>query len=391
MKVGVIGAGAFGTAIAQTVANNVEKVVLYLRREQLAKEINNSHYNTEYYPNTKLKDNIIATTNLDDLKMCEIIFLSIPSSAFRPTLESLKDIISKDILLVTTAKGIEYPSLKTMGSLIEEYFNNEYVALSGPNFASEIILNLPTVSNIASRNQKNAEKVKEILKDNVNEESKLEPKRRKRKEKIVELTPIEKLIEETKEEISNNPDQETETNINKEEKRLIIDFPNIQCNINDMFEQYMKVQMMQIELWNQQLKNSNRMIEQLLNKNEELQESVKELLLFNAKETKTNIEDGIDFGSYMKEAYKLANKVLNLEGGKEKYSNKYGVLSNAYKLLNKEYGIVWAQIEKDFKKEYERTPISTLETSWYLEQKEPVHKNILFAKLSNMYEQDKAM
>ncbi len=163
MQIGVIGAGAFGTAIAQTVANNVEEVILYSRRDNLANEINKLHINTEYYPNTELKDNIIATTNLDDLKMCEIIFLSIPSSAFRPTLESLKEVISKDTILVTTAKGIEYPSLKTMGQLIEEYFNNEYVALSGPNFASEIILNLPTVSNIASRNKSNAEKVKSIL------------------------------------------------------------------------------------------------------------------------------------------------------------------------------------------------------------------------------------
>lgn len=162
-KVGVIGAGAFGTAIAQTVANNVEEVILYLRRDNLANEINKIHINTEYYPNTELKDNIIATTNLNDLKNCEIIFLSIPSSAFRYTLEILKEVISKDTIFVTTAKGIEYPSLKTMGQLIEEYFNNEYVALSGPNFASEIILNLPTVSNIASRNKTNAEKVKKIL------------------------------------------------------------------------------------------------------------------------------------------------------------------------------------------------------------------------------------
>ena len=163
MKVGVVGAGAFGTAIAQTVANNAKEVILYLRREKLANEINNIHINTEYYPNTELKDNIIATTDLNDLKECEIIFLSIPSSAFRPTLSKLKDIISDNVVLVTTAKGIEYPSLKTMGALIEEYFNDQYVALSGPNFASEIILNLPTVSNIASRNIDNAEKVKDVL------------------------------------------------------------------------------------------------------------------------------------------------------------------------------------------------------------------------------------
>lgn len=159
MKVGIIGAGALGTALAQTVAQNVETVQLYLRRDSLANEINDIHINTEYYPNTVLQDNIIATTELNDLKNCEIIFLSIPSSAFRTTLKDLKEIISDETILVTTAKGIEYPSLKTMGSLIEEYFNDQYVALSGPNFASEIILNLPTVSNIASRNRENSKKL----------------------------------------------------------------------------------------------------------------------------------------------------------------------------------------------------------------------------------------
>ena len=50
-----------------------------------------------------------------------------------------------------------------MGKLIEEYFDEDYVALSGPNFASEIVLNLETISNLASRNRENAVKVKEVL------------------------------------------------------------------------------------------------------------------------------------------------------------------------------------------------------------------------------------
>ena len=167
MKIGVIGAGSFGTAISQTVSNNTnDNVLLYLRRENLAEEINRTHINTEYYPNTKLNENIIATTNLNDLSTCKIIFLSIPSSAFRSTLNQLKEIIDEDTILVTTAKGIEYPSLKTMGNLIEEYFDNQYVALSGPNFASEIILNLPTVFNIASKNRENSEKVKSVIETN---------------------------------------------------------------------------------------------------------------------------------------------------------------------------------------------------------------------------------
>ena len=162
-KVGIIGAGSLGTALAQTIAQNVDEVLLQLRRKNLADEINESHINIEYYPNTKLFENIRATTDLEDLRDCEIIFLAIPSSAFRKTLEDLRPIVSDETILVTTAKGIEYPSLKTMGNLIEEYFTDDYVALSGPNFASEIVLNLPTVSNIASRNRQNAVKVREVL------------------------------------------------------------------------------------------------------------------------------------------------------------------------------------------------------------------------------------
>ncbi|WP_292807078.1 NAD(P)H-dependent glycerol-3-phosphate dehydrogenase [Methanobrevibacter sp.] len=162
-QVGIIGAGSLGTALAQTIAQNVDKVILQLRKENLKDSINNSNINSEYYPNVKLADNIVATTEFGDLKDCEVIFLSIPSSAFRQTLENLKEVISSDVILVTTAKGIEYPSLKSMGSIVEEYFNKDYVALSGPNFASEIVLNLPTISNIASKSKENARKVKEIL------------------------------------------------------------------------------------------------------------------------------------------------------------------------------------------------------------------------------------
>lgn len=162
-KVGVIGAGSLGTALAQTVAQNVDEVILHLRKDNLKDSINNLKVNSEYYPNVKLADNIVATTEFEDLKECGVIFLSIPSSAFRATLEKLKDVISDDTILVTTAKGIEYPSLKSMGDIIEEYFNKDYVALSGPNFASEIVLNLPTVSNIASKNKDNAVIVKDVL------------------------------------------------------------------------------------------------------------------------------------------------------------------------------------------------------------------------------------
>jgi glycerol-3-phosphate dehydrogenase (NAD(P)+) len=163
LNVGVIGAGSLGTAISQTISENVDQLLLHVRKQDLCDDINNTGYNTHYYPNNKLNNNIKATTDLNDLKNCEIIFLAIPSSAFRSTLKNLKDVIPEDTILVTTAKGIEYPSLKTMGDLISEYFDENYVVLSGPNFASEIMLNQPTVTNIASRKDENSQKVKEVL------------------------------------------------------------------------------------------------------------------------------------------------------------------------------------------------------------------------------------
>lgn len=163
MKVGIIGAGSLGTAIGQTVALNVDEVILLLRKEKLKTTINESHYNSEYYPNTRLRDNIVATLDINVLKDCEVIFLTIPSSAFRATLTDLKTVIGNNTILVTTAKGIEYPSLKTMGKIIEEYYDNNYVALSGPNFASEIVLNLPTITNIGSNNMDNCKIVKKVL------------------------------------------------------------------------------------------------------------------------------------------------------------------------------------------------------------------------------------
>lgn len=163
LKVGVIGAGSLGTALSQTISENVDQLLLHVRKQDLCDDINNTGYNTHYYPNHKLHENIKATTDLNDLKDCIIIFLAIPSSAFRETLKSLKEVISNDTILVTTAKGIEYPSLNTMGDLISEYFDENYVVLSGPNFASEIMMNQPTVTNIASRRHENSRKVQEVL------------------------------------------------------------------------------------------------------------------------------------------------------------------------------------------------------------------------------------
>lgn len=161
-NVGVIGAGALGTAIVQLISVNVDNVYLYARRTDVVDEINRNHINSEYYPNLILNENIIAVSDFNIFNKSKLIFLCVPSSIIRRTVKKLVNYISEDCVLVTTAKGVEYPSCKTMGEIIEEYTKSP-VALSGPNFASEIAFNQFTASDIAGENDDDLDLVEKAL------------------------------------------------------------------------------------------------------------------------------------------------------------------------------------------------------------------------------------
>ncbi|MDD3984717.1 MAG: NAD(P)H-dependent glycerol-3-phosphate dehydrogenase [Methanobacterium sp.] len=163
LKVSVIGAGGLGTAIAQLISVNVDTVYLHARRKEVVDEIIKTGYNIEYYPNLKLATNIIPVNNYDHIAECDIVFFCVPSSGIRGVLKKFSNYINDDCIVVSTAKGIEYPSLKTMSEIIKEYFNISPIIFSGPNFAFEIALSLFTIANIASDNPKHLEIVKKIL------------------------------------------------------------------------------------------------------------------------------------------------------------------------------------------------------------------------------------
>lgn len=163
LKVSVIGAGSLGTAIAQLISVNVDSVYLHARRKEVVEEIARTGYNSEYYPNLRLAENITPVNDYECIKKCDIIFLCVPSSGLRSTLKELSEYICEDCILVSTAKGIEYPSSKTMSDIIREYFDISPVVFSGPNFAFEIAQSLFTAANIASDNPENLEIIKKVL------------------------------------------------------------------------------------------------------------------------------------------------------------------------------------------------------------------------------------
>lgn len=162
-KVSVIGAGSLGTAIAQLVSNNAEEVFLHARRKETVETISKTRRNLEYYPNTLLSQRIKPLINYDLDFNPEIIFLCVPSSSVRVVSSEIQGLIGEDTVLVSTAKGVEYPSTNTMSEIIFEKTGERPVIFSGPNFASEIILNLPTITTIASEKSSDNNKVKDVL------------------------------------------------------------------------------------------------------------------------------------------------------------------------------------------------------------------------------------
>lgn len=162
-NVGVVGAGAMGTALAQMIAENVDEVLLYARRKSVADVINNTGYNEEYYPNIKVQPNIRAVNDFKEFNNVGIIFLCIPSSTVRSITAELNDIISEDCILINTAKGLEVSSYKPMSTIIEEETGHPAVVFSGPNIASEMMKGLFTASTIASKDEKYLNDVKTVL------------------------------------------------------------------------------------------------------------------------------------------------------------------------------------------------------------------------------------
>lgn len=166
LKVGIIGAGALGTALAQTLSKNLEKVYLYARRKKVVDDINNIHYNKDYYPNVKLSENIYGINDFNELYDADCIVLTIPSSNLRDVMLQLSEVIPNDALIVSTIKGIEQSTSKTAGRIIKEITDNPIAILSGPNIAREIVLNLPAATTIALASNGFEDKIIEIFESN---------------------------------------------------------------------------------------------------------------------------------------------------------------------------------------------------------------------------------
>ncbi len=147
----VLGAGAWGTALANLLCTNNKNTVVFTRNEQIVHEINTSHTNNTYLKNITLQPDLKASFNLVKiLQAAHKIVLAIPAQQLRNFLKENKQHISSDAILILCAKGIEQTTGLFMSQVVQEFLpNNKLAIISGPSFAEDVALNLPTAVTLA--------------------------------------------------------------------------------------------------------------------------------------------------------------------------------------------------------------------------------------------------
>jgi glycerol-3-phosphate dehydrogenase (NAD(P)+) len=155
MKATVIGSGSFGTAMASVLAQNFDEVGLWGRDPSLVEALNTRHENPTYLPGLALSPRLKATTSLEEaLRGSELVVCAAPSHATREVIGKALPYLPRHVPVVTVTKGIENGTLLTMTELLEEALPEEFhpylAVLSGPSFAKELALKMPTAVTIAS-------------------------------------------------------------------------------------------------------------------------------------------------------------------------------------------------------------------------------------------------
>lgn len=167
-NISVIGAGAWGTAIACYLARKGLAVRLWAHEKEVVRDINENHINSVFLPDIPLPEEIFCDNNLEEVVPgAEILVMVVPSHFMRNVLKEVSGHLSPGVSLVSAAKGIENETLLTMTQLFEEVLPTDLAVtravLSGPSFAREVGLGLPTAVTLAATGPEAARRLQQAL------------------------------------------------------------------------------------------------------------------------------------------------------------------------------------------------------------------------------------
>ncbi len=167
-KIGVVGAGSWGTALAKLLADKGFSLDLWVFEPEIREQIEQSRENKIFLPGFKLSENIHPTNDLKTVVQDkDLLLLVVPSHFMRQVSEKIREFIKPDTVLVSASKGIENETYLTMTQVLEQTIpglpNGHYAVLSGPSFAKEVAAGVPTVVAAASLDRKTAEFIQTVF------------------------------------------------------------------------------------------------------------------------------------------------------------------------------------------------------------------------------------
>lgn len=167
-KLAVLGAGSWGSALANVLHENGHDVNIWTRDEAQQDEINTSHTNKRYLPDFKFPEGITATTDLKKaVRDVEAIVVVIPTSGIRELAQRLNKIMDRKVTIIHASKGLERQTHKRISTILEEELSSEsvsgIVALSGPSHAEEVINRDLTTITAASVDTERARYVQKLF------------------------------------------------------------------------------------------------------------------------------------------------------------------------------------------------------------------------------------
>ena len=161
MKLGIIGGGAWGTALAQVAASGGRETLLWAIEDDVVAAINRIHENPIYLKGVKLDPGVRATGNFSDLAACDAWLVVTPAQHMRAVLERMP---CPNMPLILCSKGIEEGSRRLLHEVAREVCPTSAVAvLSGPTFAHEVARGLPTAVTLAAEDNSLAERLRDRI------------------------------------------------------------------------------------------------------------------------------------------------------------------------------------------------------------------------------------
>lgn len=168
-RVGVIGAGSWGTALAVLLHKNGHQVTVWSIVEAEIQMLNKEREHKDKLPGVKLPKDMIFTTDLEEsIKGMDMLVLAVPSPFTRSTSRMMKPFVAKDQIIVNVAKGIEEDTVMTLSDIIKQEIPQAQVAvLSGPSHAEEVGRGVPTTIVVGATKKSTAEYIRSLFMNEV--------------------------------------------------------------------------------------------------------------------------------------------------------------------------------------------------------------------------------